>query len=117
MARKLVVSMYYMLLKGEVFSYENYSIAEKYVILVIPVEDLVLLDEQFKRYIKILLINGISDTRKLIIEYYSCSLDGIRGLGRKFFRILKEFIGNQKAYKKMYKELKEGRQQEEEDHA
>ena len=116
-ARKLVVSMYYMLLKGEVFSYENYSIAEKYVILVIPVEDLVLLDEQFKRYIKILLINGISDTRKLIIEYYSCNLDGIRGLGRKFFRILKEFIGNQKAYKKMYKELKEGRQQEEEDHA
>ena len=51
-ARRLVISMYFMLLKGEDFSYEDYKIVEKYVILVIPVEDLVLINKKFKRYIK-----------------------------------------------------------------
>ena len=42
-ARRLVVSMYYMLLKGEDFSYDAYTIAEKSVVLNIPVEDLILI--------------------------------------------------------------------------
>ncbi len=104
--RRLIVSMYYMLLKGEAFSYKDYTIAERSVILNIPVEDLVLIDSGFKRYIRILQDNDIHDTRKLIVEYYSCNLNNIRGLGRKFFRILKDFIDNQKSHKKNYAALK-----------
>ena len=106
-ARRLVVSMYYMLLKGEPFSYEDYSIAEKSVILNIPVEDLMLIDYGFKRYIHILQDYGIHSTRDLIVEYYSCNLNNIHGLGRKFFKLLKDFINNQSSYKKTYAALKE----------
>ena len=105
-ARRLVISLYYMLLKGEAFSYEGYNIAEKNVLFNIPVDDLVLFDKKYRRYIHILKDNEINDTRKLIIEYYSCTLNNISGLGRKFFQLLKDFIDNQKAYKKEYESLK-----------
>ena len=105
-ARRLVVSMYYMLLKGVPFSYENYTIAEKAVLFNTPVEDLVLVDKKFRRYIHILHDAGIDDTRKLIIEYYSCNMNNIHGLGRKFFKLLKDFIENQRTYKKTIDALK-----------
>ena len=71
----------------------------------IPVADLPSLNPDFKRYVKVLHENGILTTSDLVTSYLSCSLGSVKGLGRKFFATLQDFVSNQHRYKKSYKEL------------
>lgn len=103
--RKLCVAMYYMMLYGQEFSYEKYSMLKEAVIFDIPVDELVELNADFKRYIHILHENDINTTADLVTEYLSCSLGGVKGLGKKFYTTLNDFISHQTKYKEKYKEL------------
>ena len=87
------------------FSYENYSIVKNIVIFDIPVDDLPLLNPVFKRYIRILHDNDVNSTADLIAAYLSCSLAEIKGLGRKFFDAMKDFLSHQHKYQSDYKIL------------
>ena len=103
--RKLAIALYYMMLTGQEFSYEKYSIVKDAVIFNIPIDELPALNRDFKRYIRILHDNGIHTTADMITAYLSCSIGGIKGLGRKFYVTLKDFISHQKKYQETYKEL------------
>ncbi len=88
------------------------------MILDIPVEDLVLLNKGFKRYIHILKEEDINTSSEMLKAYVSCNLDHINGLGRKFFSLAKDLLDNQKKYKRLYDNLmgktpEEGKEQDE----
>lgn len=103
--RKICIALYFMWLTAQNFSYENYSIVKNAVIFDIPVIDLPLLNPDFKRYIRILQENDILSTADLITAYLSCSLGEIKGLGRKFFAAMKDFLSHQHRYQADYKKL------------
>ena len=103
--RKMCTAMYYMMLTAQDFSYKNYNIMKNAVIFDISVNDLPLLNSDFKRYIRILHEHSIHTTANLITDYLSCSLGSIKGLGRKFFSILQDFVANQNKYKSIYHSL------------
>ena len=111
-ARKLNAAMYYMIITRQKFSYENYSIAKESATFNIPVEELLVINPGFKRYIKLLIAADIHTTSDLVIAYLSRKLDSIRGLGCKFFTIFKDFLHNQPKYKKYYMNLKKGENQD-----
>jgi hypothetical protein len=104
-ARKLAVAMYYMMLTGQPFSYENYNLVKNLHVLEIPVSELSSIEPDFKRYIRILEEHGITTTSQLVTAYLSCSLGSCRGLGKKFFSVLRIFLNEQHKYKRIYKEL------------
>ena len=64
-ARKLAVSLYYMMLTGQEFSYEKYKLVKNIATLDIPVSVFPSLNPDFKRYIRILESNGIQTTRQM----------------------------------------------------
>ena len=103
--RKINTALYYMLLTKQEFSYEKYTIVKDAVIFDIPVDDLVQLNKDFKRYIQILKDNDINTTADLITAYLSCSLANVRGLGRKFFLTLQDFLKEQHKYQDEYQKL------------
>lgn len=103
--RKLCTAMYHMMLTGREFSYDNYTIMQRASVFEIPVEELPILNPDFKRYIKILRDNGIDTTTDMVTAYLSCSLGGIRGLGRKFFVNIQDFLQHQHHYQNEYKKL------------
>ena len=103
--RKMCTAMYYMMLTAQEFSYKNYNIMKDAVIFDISVNDLPLLNSDFKRYIRILHDHKIHTTADLITAYLSCSLGSIKGLGRKFFVTLQDFVSNQNKYKSLYQKL------------
>jgi hypothetical protein len=105
MTRKLAVAMYYMMLTGQPFSYENYQFMKNLPVLDIPVSELPSIESDFKRYIRILQEHGIHTTFQLVTAYLSCSLGSCRGLGKKFFSVLRIFLNEQHKYKHIYKEL------------
>ncbi len=107
-ARKLNTALYYMMISKQKFSYENYAIAKESATFNIPVEELLVINPSFKRYIKYLLAADIHTTSEMVVAYLSRKLDSIRGLGRKFFTIFKDFLHNQPKYKKDYINLKKG---------
>lgn len=41
----------------------------------------------------------------MIAAYLSCSLGGVKGLGRKFFVTMQDFISHQHKYQNEYKKL------------
>ena len=47
----------------------------------------------------------LATTADLITAYLSCSLGSIKGLGRKFFVTLQDFVSNQNKYKSLYQKL------------
>lgn len=98
-ARKLAISLYYMSSNACEFSYEKYNLIKDTVIVDITVEKLAELDHDFNRYVKPLKTAGVLTTADLIHKYYSCELKSVKGLGKKFFGIVKEFINCQKDYK------------------
>ena len=103
--RKLAIALYHMCLTRRDFSYENYRMAAQASSFNIPVEELPVLQPEFKRYIRILKEHGINTTSELVIAYLSCSLGSYRGLGRKFSGLLREFTNNQNMYRRKYLEL------------
>ena len=104
-ARKLSVAMYYMMKTGTEFTYENYHSIRNIDVFDIPVEDLVLINPDFKRYIRILKENEIFTTVDLATAYISCSLGSCPGLGKKFYGLLKDFLDHHVTYKEMYEEI------------
>lgn len=98
-ARKLAVAMYFMALRGEGFSYEKYRMMVEPNVIDIPVEELPDKDPAFKRYVRILISNNIHTTKELVHRYYICELTNIKGLGKKFYGLLKEFIEHQEKYR------------------
>lgn len=106
-ARKLSVALFYMMKTGTEFSYDNYRSIRNIDVFDIPVEELILINKDFKRYIRILKENNINTTVDLATAYISCSLGSCRGLGKKFFGLLKDFLDHHVTYKQMYDEIKE----------
>ena len=98
-ARKLAVALYFMSLRGEEFSYEKYRMMVEPDVIDIPVEELPDKDPAFKRYVRILISNNIHTTKELVHRYYICDLTNIKGLGKKFYGLLKEFIEHQENYR------------------
>lgn len=106
-ARKLSVAMYYMMKTGTEFTYDKYHSIRNIDVFDIPVEDLVLINRDFKRYIRILKENNIHSTVDLATAYISCSLGSCNGLGKKFFSILKDFLDHHVSYKEMYDDIQQ----------
>lgn len=104
-ARKLAVAMFYMMKTGTEFTYDNYHSIRNIDVFDIPVEDLVLINRDFKRYIRILKENGINTTVDLATAYITCSLGSCQGLGKKFYGLLKDFLDHHVTYKQMYDEI------------
>ena len=98
-ARKLAVALYYMSLRGEEFSYEKYRMMAEPDVIDISIEELAEKDPAFKRYVRILISGNIHTTKQMVHSYYLCDLTNIKGLGKKFYGLLKEFIGNQEKYR------------------
>ena len=106
-ARKLSVALYYMMKTGTEFTYDNYHAIRNIDVFNIPVEELVLINHDFKRYVRILKEHGIHTTVDLATAYITCSLGSYRGLGRKFFGLLKDFLDHHVTYKQMYDEIQQ----------
>ena len=104
-ARKLSVAMYYMMKTGTEFTYDKYHSIRNIDVFDIPVEDLVMINRDFKRYIRILKENDINTTVDLATAYITCSLGSCHGLGKKFFGLLKDFLDHHVTYKEMYDEI------------
>ena len=115
-ARKLSVALYYMMKTGTEFTYDNYKSIRNIDVFEIPVEDLVLINPDFKRYIRILKENNINTTVDLATAYITCSLGSCQGLGKKFFAILKDFLDHHVTYKEMYDEIQEKLKHKEDDY-
>ena len=107
-ARKLAVALYYMMLTGQEFSYENYNLVKSLSDFDVPVSVLPSLNPDFKRYIRILEEHNIYSTSKMTLAYLSCELRPVRGLGKKFFITLRDFLDHQNKYRQLYKHLFEG---------
>ena len=90
-----------MSLRCEEFSYEKYKILTEPNVVDIPIEQLAELDSSYKRYVRILMSNGITTTKTMVHEYYICNLANIKGLGKKFYSLLTDFVENQNHYKKL----------------
>ena len=106
-ARKLSVAMFYMMKTGTEFTYDHYHMIRNIDVFNIPVEDLVLINRDFKRYIRILKENKIYTTVDLATAYITCSLSSYRGLGKKFFGLLRDFLDHHVTYKQMYDEIQD----------
>ena len=100
-ARKLAVAMFYMMKTGTEFSYDNYNCIRNIDVFDIPVDELVVINRDFKRYIRILKENGIYTTVDLATAYISCSLGSLNGLGKKFFGLLKDFLDHHVRYRQI----------------
>ena len=105
-ARKLAVALYHMMLRGEEFSYDRYGILVEPEVIDITIDELLVLEPQFRRYVRPLHEAGINGTRQMVHEFYTCRLAKEKGLGKKFFVLVRVFIQNQSKYKKLY--FKEG---------
>ena len=77
-ARKLSVALFYMMKTGTEFTYDNYHSIRNIDVFDIPVDDLVLINQDFKRYIRILKENDINTTVDLATAYITCSLVHVR---------------------------------------
>lgn len=103
--RKLCTAMYHMMMSGTEFSYDNYKIMQQASIFDISVDELPMLNPDFKRYVRILHENNIHSTSAMATAYLSCSLGGVKGLGRKFFVTIQDFLQRQHHYQTEHKKL------------
>lgn len=106
-ARKLSVALFYMMKTGTEFTYDHYHSIRNIDVFNIPVEELVVVNRDFKRYIRILKENNICTTVDLATAYITCSLGSYTGLGKKFFLLLKDFLDHHVTYKEMYDKIKD----------
>jgi hypothetical protein len=101
-ARRLATALYFMHMNAVPFSYENYQFTKDVQVLDITLDDLVNLNSSFRRYLPVLKSAGISQTKALVQAYYACELEGCKGLGPKFYTLVKEFIETQDHYRELY---------------
>ncbi len=99
--------MLYMMNTGTEFTYDNYHSIRNIDVFDIPIKELVLINRNFKRYIRVLKENNINTTVDLATAYITCSLGSCRGLGKKFFGLLKDFLDHHVTYKQMYDGIQE----------
>ena len=104
-ARKLAVALYYMMLYNKPFTYDKYELPQEMILLDIPLEDFTKMVPKFRRYIRILRKLDVLTTGELVHAYVTCRFDNVDGLGRKFFKIVHDFIDNQKAYRDNWEAL------------
>ena len=103
--RKLCTAMYHMMMTGQKFSYDNYNIMKNASIFECPIDDLPMLNPDFKRYLKILHECNVHTTTDMVTAYLTCTLSGVKGLGRKFFVTIQDYLQNQHHYQEKYKSL------------
>ena len=103
-ARRLASALYFMWMTEQPFSYEKYNIAREIEVFDNTVSELEILNHDFKRYVRHLHDAGIQTTGQMARAYLSCTLGSAKGLGRKFFSILEDFLSHQHMYKKKYEE-------------
>lgn len=101
-ARKLAVALYYMHMNAVEFSYDQYNLIKETIVIDITLDELTALNNAFKIYVRILTENGISSTTDLINQYYACQLKNYKGLGKKFYGLVEDFITNQNQYHQLY---------------
>ena len=101
-ARRLSIALYHMHKRAEPFSYDKYQFSDDISVLPISLNELIQINTSFRRYISILNSMDIYDTESLVKAYYSCKLKDCKGLGPKFYTLLREFIDNQDNYLKLY---------------
>ena len=101
-ARRLAIALYNMNLNMEPFSYDKYEGAKEVKVFCIPIEDFNSMTKGFNRYMPILSSMGITNTKELVSAYYACSFKDKKGLGKKFYCIINDFIMKQDEYKKSY---------------
>lgn len=97
-----------MMLTRQKFSYEKYSIVKDISAFNVPVYALPSVIPDFKRYVRILEEKGIHTTSEMTAAYLSCELGSVKGLGKKFFSTIKDFLNNQKKYKEAFKSISKG---------
>lgn len=83
-ARKLSSAMFYMMKTGTGFTYDNCHPIRNIDVFDIPVEEPVLINRDFKRYIRILKEHGINTAVDLADSYISCSLGTCMVLAESF---------------------------------
>ncbi len=103
-ARKLSTALYYMQTNGETFSYEKYSMCREIKVIDIPITEFSDMTPGFKRYVKILDSMDIHTTQQMVDAYNLCLFNSIKGIGQRFFDIIKDFIINQKTFVQFYNE-------------
>lgn len=103
LARRLAVALYYMQMRGEAFSYEKYSLTVEPKVIDVSLVQLAQINPAFKRYVAPLAAIGINTTAGMVHAYYQCQLKNVRGIGKKFYGLIREFVSNQKEYEKMLK--------------
>ena len=59
----------------------------------------------FKRYVAPLASMHVGTTKQMVHAFSQCQLKDVRGLGKKFFGLVREFIHDQADYVNKYKEL------------
>ena len=101
-ARKLAVALWNMHRKAEPFTYDGYTLIQDSIVIDISLEDLVELNREFKRYVRVLKTNGIETTTQMVDQYYACKLKEYHVLGKKFYGLIRDFITNQKSYREQY---------------
>ena len=104
LGRKLCIALYYVQKRGEKFQYDSYRIEEP-TVLDIPLEELVMIDHRFKRYVKIMIPLGIETTQMMIHWYQLCKFKRVKGLGKNFYALIREFIDTQSNYEEKYESL------------
>ena len=82
-----------MTLRGEEFSYEKYRMMTEPDVIDISIEELAIKEPG------ILISGNIHTAKQMVHSYYLCDLTNIKGLGKKFYGLLKEFIENQEKYR------------------
>ena len=107
-ARRLAVALYYMQMRGEAFSYEKYNLTREPEVVDVPMVQLVQVNPAFKRYVAPLSAINIRTSAEMVHAYYQCQLKNVRGIGKKFFGLVREFISNQKEYKSKLSSLNGG---------
>ena len=68
----------------------------------IDIDSLISIMPEMKRFKNKLFENQIFNTEDLSTLYYEGRLKDIRGLGKSFFSLVKDFIFNQKKYQSLF---------------
>ena len=85
---------------------------EEPAVIDIRLEELAIIEPRFKRYVKKMIPLGIQTTQEMIHWYQLCKFKKVKGLGKNFYALVREFIDSQEKYTETY-QLKFGGQNEE----